>query len=54
MTDGWYRLRAQIDESLARAVRKGILRVGRKIGVAGARVCIGFLPGFYTGSNRLY
>lgn len=39
LTDGWYRLRAQVDESLARAVRKGILRVGRKIGVAGARVC---------------
>lgn len=42
VTDGWYRLRAQVDESLARAVRKGVLRVGRKIGVAGARVCIRF------------
>jgi hypothetical protein len=38
VTDGWYRLRAQIDEPLARAVRRGIIRVGRKIGVVGARV----------------
>lgn len=38
VTDGWYRLRAQIDDSLARAVRKGVLRVGRKIAVAGMRV----------------
>lgn len=42
VTDGWYRLRAQVDESLARAVRKRVLRVGRKIGVAGARVCHSF------------
>lgn len=38
VTDGWYRLRAQVDESLARAIRKGVLRVGRKISVAGARL----------------
>lgn len=38
VTDGWYRLRAQIDDSLARAVRKSVLRVGRKIAVAGMRV----------------
>ena len=38
VTDGWYCLRAQIDDSLARAVRKGVLRVGRKIAVAGMRV----------------
>jgi hypothetical protein len=43
VTDGWYRLRAQIDGSLVRAVKKGVLRVGRKIGVAGARVCMIFL-----------
>jgi breast cancer 2 susceptibility protein len=40
VTDGWYRLMAQVDESLARAARKGVLRVGRKIGVVGARVCV--------------
>jgi hypothetical protein len=40
VTDGWYRLRAQVDLAMARAVRRGIIRVGRKIGMAGARVCI--------------
>lgn len=39
VTDGWYRLRAQVDLPIARAVRKGVIRVGRKLGVAGARVC---------------
>ena len=38
VTDGWYRLRAKIDLPMARAVQKGFIRVGRKIGVAGARV----------------
>ncbi|PPQ69780.1 hypothetical protein CVT26_014168 [Gymnopilus dilepis] len=38
VTDGWYRLRAQVDLPMARAVRKGVIRVGRKIGVAGARL----------------
>ncbi|GLB35844.1 putative BRCA2, oligonucleotide/oligosaccharide-binding, domain 1 [Lyophyllum shimeji] len=36
VTDGWYRLRAQVDAPLARAVRRGIIRIGRKIAVAGA------------------
>jgi breast cancer 2 susceptibility protein len=40
VTDGWYRLRARIDLAMARAVRRGVIRVGRKIGVAGAKVCI--------------
>jgi breast cancer 2 susceptibility protein len=39
ITDGWYRLKAQIDLPLARAVRKDFLRVGRKIAITGARVC---------------
>lgn len=43
VTDGWYRLRAQVDAPLARAIRKGIIRIGRKIGVAGARVCVSCL-----------
>ncbi|KZP25285.1 hypothetical protein FIBSPDRAFT_820691 [Athelia psychrophila] len=38
VTDGWYRLRARPDESLARAARRGVLKVGRKIAVAGARL----------------
>ncbi|KAH9947131.1 hypothetical protein B0H21DRAFT_364507 [Amylocystis lapponica] len=38
VTDGWYRLRAQLDDALERAVVKGVLRVGRKIAVSGARI----------------
>ncbi|KAJ4485769.1 hypothetical protein J3R30DRAFT_3441936 [Lentinula aciculospora] len=38
VTDGWYRLRAQIDPSMANALRKGKLRVGRKIAVVGSRL----------------
>ncbi|KAK7026152.1 breast cancer type 2 susceptibility [Favolaschia claudopus] len=38
VTDGWYRLRAQVDIPLARAVRRGVIRVGRKIGVVGAKL----------------
>lgn len=38
LTDGWYRLRARVDEVLARAARRGIIRVGRKISVSGASV----------------
>ncbi|KAG6332539.1 hypothetical protein ID866_6550 [Astraeus odoratus] len=38
VTDGWYRLRAQIDAPLARATRKGIIKIGRKISIAGARL----------------
>ena len=38
VTDGWYRLRAQIDAPLARATRKGLIKIGRKIAVAGSKV----------------
>ncbi|KAF9479433.1 hypothetical protein BDN70DRAFT_906293 [Pholiota conissans] len=38
LTDGWYRLRAQIDLPMARAVRRGVIKIGRKIGFAGARL----------------
>jgi breast cancer 2 susceptibility protein len=38
LTDGWYRLRARVDEVLARAARRGVIRVGRKIAVSGASV----------------
>jgi breast cancer 2 susceptibility protein len=40
VTDGWYRLRAKVDEPIARAIRRKIIRVGRKIAVVGARVCM--------------
>ncbi|KAG6817928.1 hypothetical protein H0H87_012396 [Tephrocybe sp. NHM501043] len=36
VTDGWYRIRARIDGPMARAVQRGHIRIGRKIGVAGA------------------
>ncbi|KAJ8523365.1 hypothetical protein ONZ45_g224 [Pleurotus djamor] len=38
VTDGWYRLRAEVDEPLARAIHKGTIKAGRKIAVAGARL----------------
>lgn len=38
LTDGWYRLRAQVDPPMARAIKRGIIRIGRKIGFAGATV----------------
>lgn len=39
VTDGWYRMRVEVDEALARAVRRRVIRVGRKIAVVDARVC---------------
>ncbi|OJA19125.1 hypothetical protein AZE42_02150 [Rhizopogon vesiculosus] len=38
VTDGWYRLRARVDQPLARAIRKGHIKVGRKIAVTGAKL----------------
>lgn len=38
LTDGWYRLRASVDPPMARAISRGVIRVGRKLGIAGARV----------------
>ncbi|KAG8219560.1 hypothetical protein J3R82DRAFT_511, partial [Butyriboletus roseoflavus] len=38
ITDGWYRLRARVDAPLARGVRKGKIKIGRKIAVAGAKL----------------
>ena len=38
ITDGWYRLRAEVDGPLARATRRGMIRAGRKISVVGAKV----------------
>ena len=42
VTDGWYRLRTRVDEILARAVRRGVIRVGRKIAISGASVRLRF------------
>lgn len=38
LSDGWYRISAQVDECLARAIASGKIRVGRKIAVTGAKV----------------
>lgn len=38
VTDGWYRVRAEVGEPILRAIRRGALRVGMKIGVVGAKV----------------
>jgi breast cancer 2 susceptibility protein len=52
LTDGWYRLRAQVDEVLARAARRGMIRVGRKIAVSGASVR--FRPCFRAGKELIH
>ncbi|OBZ79271.1 hypothetical protein A0H81_01562 [Grifola frondosa] len=41
VTDGWYRLRARVDLPLARAIRRGVISIGRKIAIAGARLSSG-------------
>lgn len=38
VSDGWYKLRCEVDEPLLRAIERGKLRVGMKIAVSGARV----------------
>ncbi|KAK8849662.1 hypothetical protein IAR55_004997 [Kwoniella newhampshirensis] len=37
LSDGWYRIRAQLDDCLSRAVAKGKIAVGRKMAVTGAK-----------------
>lgn len=38
LTDGWYEIRAATDDCLARAILKGKIKVGRKLGISGARL----------------
>ena len=40
VTDGWYRLRARVDLPLARAIGRGSIRIGTKLAVSGAKVCV--------------
>jgi breast cancer 2 susceptibility protein len=49
VTDGWYRLRAQVDGPLARAIRRGVIRIGRKIRVVGARVRFSYRLALHKG-----
>lgn len=53
VTDGWYRLRARIDAPLARGVRKGKIKIGRKIAVAGAKVSSAVLNDVLAAFNYL-
>lgn len=53
VTDGWYRLRARIDAPLARGVRKGKIKIGRKIAVAGAKVSPAILSDMLAPFNYL-
>jgi breast cancer 2 susceptibility protein len=48
LTDGWYKIRAKVDQSLARAARKGKIRVGRKLGIIGARVGVVVLKNMFV------
>lgn len=38
LSDGWYRVRSEVDEALARAARRRKIRLGTKIVVHGAKV----------------
>lgn len=38
LSDGWYRIRSNVDETLRGAVGRGKVGVGWKVGVQGARV----------------
>ncbi|KAH8102418.1 hypothetical protein BXZ70DRAFT_928500 [Cristinia sonorae] len=38
VTDGWYRIRAQLDTCLVKAVRKSRIRIGGKLATVGARL----------------
>ena len=37
LTDGWYRINAEIDDCLTRAFRKGKIAIGRKLAISGAK-----------------
>ena len=38
LTDGWYKIHAQVDPPLRRALDRGIIRVGRKLAMCGVKV----------------
>ncbi|EIW64119.1 uncharacterized protein TRAVEDRAFT_109911 [Trametes versicolor FP-101664 SS1] len=38
VTDGWYRLRANVDLPLARAIRRGRICIGSKLAISGAKL----------------
>ncbi|WWC92784.1 uncharacterized protein L201_007743 [Kwoniella dendrophila CBS 6074] len=38
LTDGWYRIKAQVDDPIQRAAKKGRIVVGRKMAISGAKL----------------
>jgi breast cancer 2 susceptibility protein len=38
LTDGWYKILAEVDDCLARAIIKGKICVGRKLAISGAKL----------------
>jgi breast cancer 2 susceptibility protein len=38
LSDGWYKILAEVDDCLARAINKGTIQVGRKLAVSGAKL----------------
>lgn len=53
LTDGWYRIRANIDSTLSRAVGRARIKVGSKLAMAGARVSASICRGD-IGSDRTH
>lgn len=39
LSDGWYRIVAEIDDCMSRAIERGKIVVGRKLSISGAKVC---------------
>lgn len=44
LTDGWYRVRTEVDEALARAARRRKIRIGTKLVIVGAKVRFDCFP----------
>lgn len=38
LTDGWYKIVAEVDECMTRAVKRGVICTGRKLAISGAKV----------------
>lgn len=39
VSDGWYRLKAAVDAPIAWAIKRGLIKPGRKLALSGASVC---------------
>lgn len=54
VTDGWYRLKAQIDLTMVQGLKRGKLRIGRKIAVVGCRVISHFIHFLLIQSHLIF